>query len=86
MRAIYHTYHFVEVRLHKEHGVKVKYIFPWGLMKYAKLIDIPLGQQNDVLTGFLERDYTHLNYWGYRALLNELIIPIMDAKATSVCM
>ena len=62
----------------------MKSIFARSLHKYTFFSVTPLNGSNGVLRGFLEADATHLNYWGYQALVNELVVPLKDHTGTMV--
>ena len=75
--------HYIEVVLRKEHNIRVKCFQPKSLQKFHTHSEIPDNNGNIVLSGFLEGDNTHLNYWGYQALLNDIVVPLMDAKVSA---
>ena len=64
--------------------MKVKVIRPHGLLKFCAHPDPLRVVENITLPGFLERDSVHLNYWGYRALVNEMAIPLVDYRAAKL--
>ena len=69
----------------RDHGIKVKTIKTPSLLEIRYSSYYPYGQQKEVLRSFLEADNTHLNYWGYEALVNEVGVPLMDARAAPFC-
>ncbi len=69
--------HFIEFNLRVDYKLKVKLIRLKSLCYYDhRAVDSEDG--STVLPGMLERDLTHLNFWGYRALVNKVAIPVMD--------
>ena len=71
--------------LKRDHDIKVKTINAPSLLEYRYNYSFPYGQQREALRAFLKADNTHLNFWGYEALINEVGVPLMDARAAPYC-
>ena len=72
--------HHIEYNLHVNYKIKVKTIFVKSLLRYLILNEMPDNMGNEVLPGFLEADGSHPNYWGYQALVNEIVVPLTNHK------
>ena len=70
-------YHFIIQTLSRDFGIYVK---PLDISKLFKIKCTSSYDYifNDVNPGFLHRDLTHLNYWGYEVVLRSVVAPIMD--------
>ncbi len=71
--------------LKRDHDIKVKTLTTPSLLANRWNIKYPYDSVKQTLRAFLEVDNTHLNYWGYEALVNELSVPLMDSKAAPYC-
>ncbi len=71
--------------LKRDHDIRVKAISTQSLTETRWNIKFPYDSTKQTLRSFLETDNTHLNFWGYEALVNEVSVPLMDSVAAPYC-
>ena len=69
---------YVMSGMKREGGPRVKVLETRSLYKYPAKSDVPIGAPDDVLPSFLQEEGTHINYWGYNCILNDITPHILN--------
>ena len=75
--------HFVTVTLRREHNIHINMTSIATLVRYPAISEYD-NIYKDVLPAFMETDNTHVNLWGYEAILRDIAPSIMAFKGSGL--